>query len=116
MPILQRAVRGYLMGTFSTGYDVPYYCYQCGKPYPWTERKKAAAMELFAEVLDMENDQKEELKRDLDAISVDEPRTEVATLKIKRLIGKAGKEAAGMLREAVINIGSEVAVKLLKGG
>jgi len=73
-------------------------------------------MELFAEVLDMENDQKEELQRDLDAISIDEPRTEVAALKIKRLIGKAGKEAAGMLREAAIKIGSEVAVKLLKGG
>ncbi len=101
-------------GDIAPQYDVPHHCHQCGKPYPWTERKKAAALELFAEVLDMEaEEQREELRRDLDAISTDQPRTQAAALKLKRMLMKAGQGALGMVRDMVVDIGSEIAVKTM---
>jgi hypothetical protein len=116
-PSCEAPIQGYYWGgAVLTSYDVPKHCHQCGKPFPWTESKKAAALELFAEVLDLENEQQEELKRDLDAVAAATPRTEVAALKIKRLIAKAGKEGASMLRDTVVNIGTEIAVRIMTGG
>jgi hypothetical protein len=92
------------------------FCCECGKPYPWTERKKAAAIELFAELLGMEKEQQEELGLDLDAIATDQPRTQVATVKVMHWIAKAGKESVGMLRDLVVDIASEAAKKVILEG
>jgi hypothetical protein len=110
-PACNKPIRGYFWGSLSTGpYDVPHHCIQCGKPYPWTERRKAAALELFAELLHMGKEHQEELSRDLDAVAVDVPRTKPAALKIGTMIAKAGKESADMLRGVLVEIVSESAV------
>ena len=64
----------------------------------------------------MEAEQKEELKRDLDAVATDEPRTQVAALKIKRWIAKAGKESAGIFRDVLVDVASETAKKIIWSG
>jgi hypothetical protein len=113
-PSCNNSIRGLDWDGYSQEPDAPPHCEHCGKPFPWTERKKAAALELFAEVLDMEaEEQREELKRDLDAISTDQPRTQAAALKLKRMLTKAGKDALGMVRDMVVDIGSEIAVKTM---
>jgi hypothetical protein len=91
-------------------------CHQCGRPYPWTERRREAALELFIETLDIEEEQRGELKRNLEAISTENPRTQVAAVKVNRLIGKAGKEAAGMLRDVLLDLVSETAKKVIWPG
>jgi hypothetical protein len=88
-------------------------CCECGKPYPWAERRKAAALELFIETLEMEKEQQEQLKRDLTDISTDNPRTQVASFRVARWIGKAGKETAGALRDILVDIASETAKKVI---
>jgi hypothetical protein len=74
-------------------------------------------MELFAELLDMKDEeQREELRRDLDAVATEQPRTQVAALKIKRLIAKVGKETAGVARDVLVDIVSETAKKVIFEG
>ncbi len=107
-------IRGLFWGTYSASEPAPpNHCHQCGQPFPWTEAKQKAALELFAELLDLEQEQRDELARDLEAIAVDQPRTQVAALRLKRLIGKVGKEAAGMVRDIIVGIASDVAVKAI---
>jgi hypothetical protein len=114
-PSCNMPIRGdYWIKIVRSKYKIPHYCHQCGHAYPWTERKKAAALELFAEVLDIEaEEQREELRRNLDAISTDQPRTQAAALKLKRMLMKAGQGALGMVRDMVVDIGSEIAVKTM---
>jgi hypothetical protein len=108
---------GYCYDVPTFSYYVPRHCHQCGKPFPWTEQKQAAALELFAEVLDMKaEEQREELKRDLDAIATDQPRTKVAAMRLQRMLIKAGQGALGMVRDMVVDIGSEIAVKTMYPG
>jgi hypothetical protein len=72
---------------------------------------------MFAEILDMKAaEQQEELKRDLDAVASDQARTQVAALKIQRMLGKVGKEAAGMARDVLMDIISETAPKIVYPG
>lgn len=91
----QTAIRGFYWGGGGYRYEIPRHCHQCGKSFPWTERKKEAALELFIELLEMKKDEGDQLQRDLTDISTENPRTQVASIRIKRWIGKAGKEGAG---------------------
>jgi hypothetical protein len=110
----QAPIRGFCWGSGCLSYDVPKYCDRCGSPFPWTESKKAAALEFFAEELDMKaEEERAELKRDLDAVSAEQPRTQVSALKIKRLLGKIGKDAAGIARDVLTDILSETARKVI---
>ena len=61
----------------------------------------------------MEKEQREELSRDLDAIGSENPRTQVAAVKIGRMMSKAGKEAGGMLRDVLVDLASETAKKAI---
>ena len=55
-------IRGYYWGSMSAGYTVPQHCHQCGTPYPWTARRKEAALELFLMTLDLKKEQQEDLR------------------------------------------------------
>jgi hypothetical protein len=113
-PSCNAAIQGFFWGGGGFSYYVPKHCHQCGNPFPWTESKRAAALEFFAEELDMKaEEQREELKRDLDALAAEQPRTQVAALRIKRLLGKVGRDAAGMARDILKDIISETARKVI---
>src|SRR5579862_2867577 len=43
----------------SSNYPAPAFCYQCGGPYPWTERRLRAARELAEEAEGLDDDEKE---------------------------------------------------------
>jgi hypothetical protein len=109
-------IQGFYWGAATASYYVPKRCHQCGAPFSWTEAKKSAALELFAEELETEKEQKEELSRDLDASATDQPRTEVAALKVKRWIARAGKETAGIRRDLAVDLASETAKKIIRPG
>jgi hypothetical protein len=113
-PSCRTPILGYDHGS-SIGYPyhTPHHCHQCGKPYPWTERKQAAALELFIELLEVKKEEQEQLKRDLADITSDNPRTQVASVRIKRWLGKAKDEAIGALHDIVVDIASEVAKKAI---
>ncbi|WP_168221992.1 DUF2321 domain-containing protein [Aquisphaera giovannonii] len=89
------------------------HCEHCGKSYPWTERKKAAALELFAELLDLDNKQKEQLSQDLDAVASDVPRTKVAAVRIDTLLAKVKDQGADMLKGVLVEVMSESAKKMM---
>lgn len=90
--------------------NVPNFCSNCGKPYPWTERKIAAAKQLFEEFGDLDDKQKETIEEDINNITKDTPQTELSAMRIKRIWKKSGKIAYNVVME----LASKIAAEMLK--
>jgi len=90
---------------------LPSFCYECGKPYPWTEAKLKAAKELSDEIDNLSPEERELLKKSLDDIVRETPQTTLAVNRFKRLVTKAGKPAADAFRDILVDVSSEAIKK-----
>ena len=95
-------------------YEPPAFCYKCGKPFPWTEGRMNAAVELIQNEVSAED--AKTFKTSIDDIVRDTPRTQVGVGKFKKIIGKVGKETASAVRDILVDIASETAKKAIWGG
>ncbi len=95
-------------------YDVPFYCYSCGKPYPWTDEKIKAIKE-FSNEIDLDAEDKKIIDENVSSIVVDSPKTQVSAVRIKKVLTKLGGSFAEKLQDMIVDIASETAVKLIKG-
>ncbi len=86
------------------------YCHNCGKAYPWTEKKIQAAEEMIDLLEDVSDDEKSKLKSDIPDIMHDSPRSEVAGLRFKTVCGKL----TGMARDVFVNVVSDIASETIK--
>ena len=97
------------------GYIVPKFCYKCGRPFPWTKAKLDAVREFIEFEEKLTTKEKELLKNSLDDIIAENPKTEMAAIKLKHIMDKVGQEAAKALRDIIVDIASETAKKILLG-
>ncbi len=91
------------------------FCENCGKSYPWVLTKIEAAREL-ADEFDLSDDDKELLKKSIDEIVTETPKTEVGAIRFKKIMVKLGKESAEGFKKILIDIISETAKKILYQG
>jgi hypothetical protein len=113
------SIRGYLItpgvSRVRKEYNPPGYCYECGKAFPWTEERLNAAKEL-ADLLDeLSNEEQEQLKKSLDDLVKDGPRTIVAQTKFKRILSKTGPEIATGFKDILVDVVSESVKKAIWG-
>lgn len=97
------------------GMPVPKYCVNCGAPYPW----QASAIENLTEIVHESNLNSQDLEdfdRALPDVLRESPRTETASLKVKRILGKMGKPLYEVAIKVVSDIASETAKKILGFG
>ncbi|UTW51906.1 DUF2321 domain-containing protein [bacterium SCSIO 12827] len=117
-PSCQAKIRGdyHVPGVFGMGgYTPPNFCHECGTAFPWARAKIDAAKELADELDELSDDEKEKLKSTIDDLVVAGPKTEVAALRYKKLVGKVGMATASALRSILVDVASEAAKKLLFG-
>lgn len=91
---------------------IPKYCIECGAAYPW----QTAALENLNEIWresDLSQQDLDELTRTLPDVLRDTPRTESASLKMKRIMGKLGKPVYDIAIKVVTDVASETAKKTL---
>ncbi len=117
-PSCKASIRGIyhspgVIGFFN--YSRPAFCFKCGSPFPWTERKQLAAIELFIEETMNETD-RAEFRESVAQIARDTPQAQLASRRINRLLGKIGKETASAIRDILVDIASEAVKKLLMPG
>lgn len=115
-PNCNRPIRGHLWCNVISMSDinVPKCCLECGHAFPWTERKKRAAFELFAEEI---SDQ-EELKKiqdSLDSIAANAPDAQLAWYRIDKQIGKLPLPLQKIGKELTKALGTEVVVRSILG-
>ncbi len=90
-------------------YDRAAYCKNCGKPYPWTQSAIEAAAELITEEDQLDSAQQAKLIESLPDIVAETPKTQIATVRIKKALLSVGKFTADALRQFVIDFGCEFA-------
>ncbi|MCG0278217.1 MAG: DUF2321 domain-containing protein [Thermanaeromonas sp.] len=94
-------------------YTAPSFCYNCGKPYPWIEKKLMAAKELADEIDSLSEEEKEILKKSIDELVEGGPKIEVASVRFKKIVGRAGSQFAQAFKEILIDVLSEAAKKAI---
>lgn len=93
----------------------PAYCHACGAAYPWTQAMMDAAQELLA-LTALSDAEREQAAKDLHDASSDNPRTKVAAVRLKQVLGRVAPQFADGLRGLVVDIASEAAKKLIFPG
>lgn len=96
-------------------YKAPVFCAECGKPYPWTERKLKAAKELATELEDLSPEERKTLDKSIDEISRNSPQAAVGATRFKKLMLKVGSSASEILKDVITDVASETAKKVLLG-
>lgn len=95
--------------------SAPAHCHNCGDAYPWFAERLLAAKELAREMMWLNEDDRALLERSLDDIVRDTPRTGAAAMRVKRLLTKASVEIAKVFRDAVQDIATAEAHKVIWG-
>jgi hypothetical protein len=94
-------------------FHAPAFCAGCGTAYPWTESTLQAARDLTNELGGLNETEKEALSKSFDDLVRDTPQTQVAAIRLKRLLPKIGREGAAALRDLLVDIASETAKKMI---
>jgi hypothetical protein len=97
-------------------YKAPAFCHNCGKPFPWTERKIQAAKELAQEIENLSNDDKDILTQSIDDLVKDTPGAMLAATRFKKIVSKTSKPVVDAFRDILIEIISESTRKFIFGG
>lgn len=94
-------------------YVCPSYCYNCGKPYPWTERILNNATELISLADELDANTKELIKSAIPDLIIDTPSTPVAAAKYSKALSDAGDVLKNSLHNLLVDVLSESAKKIL---
>ncbi len=89
----------------------PKFCHSCGTPYSWTQATLDAARSLAMELESLSAEEREALAGSLDDLVRDTPRTNVAALRFKKLVGKVGREAAMAFKQLLADVVTEAVKK-----
>lgn len=93
--------------------EAPAFCHNCGKAYPWTENKMRAATALIEEAEGLSDSEKEALTKSLPDLVRDVPATEVAVLRFKKYLPKAGTAVYNAFKSVAVSIVTEEVKKKL---
>lgn len=96
---------------FISNYEKPLFCYNCGKPYPWTTEILEAAKELIELDTNLNQGDKKILNNDLNNIVLETPRTQAAITRFKAITKKALSTTTEGLKQILIDIVSETVKK-----
>ncbi|MDQ3837130.1 MAG: DUF2321 domain-containing protein [Thermoproteota archaeon] len=118
-PKCNTPIRGHLYSphiTLLDSIDAPRFCIACGNPFTWFETKVNAAKELAGMHKDLNDKERELLKKSFDDLIEDNAKSEVAAIKIKPiLLNKLKQGAQDTLYRFAIDVASETSKKILMG-
>lgn len=113
------SIRGdyHVEGVFGFGgeYAPPAYCHNCGRAFPWTERKVNAATDLVEISGKLSSEELAQFRADLSEMTKESPRLLVASTRFKQTMAKVGSAVAGGVRDIVVDVLSEAAKKAIWG-
>lgn len=97
------------------GYEPPAFCHNCGSAFPWTERKIASAVELVEVSACLPAEELEQFRADLTELTKGGSKTQVASLRFKKVMAKVGTSVASGVRDIIVDVLSEAAKKAIWG-
>ena len=112
-PNCDSPIRGGYLEACVLPYEAPKFCINCGEQFPWTRSKIEAANDLAKELSSIDDQDRNVLKNSINELTKDTASTQVAALKFKKVMAKAGNSAASMFRDILTDVLSETAKKIL---
>lgn len=94
-------------------YNKPFYCHDCGLPYPWTQKILNNAVELVALDDELDNTSKELIKNAIPELLIESSTTPVAIANYQKGMSPAGQILKDSMRQLLIGVVSETAKKFL---
>lgn len=92
----------------ASSFEMPSYCHNCGKAYPWTENKVQTAIEMFLELGDLDDIEKKTIEQDINNIARDIPQSELSALRIKKIWKRCGTIAYNVIMEFATKTSAEI--------
>lgn len=89
-------------------YTRPSYCKHCGKPYPWTSAALEATALILQEDAKLSESDRQNLEESLPALISETPKTQLATIRAKKVLISASKFTSDALRQFIIDFGCEL--------
>jgi hypothetical protein len=106
-PSCGAAIHGSPANSVVWSYDPPKYCHACGAPYPWTAAALEAGTELAQILEGLSAAERQSLVASFDDLTRDTPRTAVAVLRTKTLLGRLTREGATALRQVLVAVATD---------
>ena len=97
------------------GYRIPYYCHECGTPYPWTSRILDGVVEILSLDFELDDDIKNIILDAIPNLMADNPQTAIAAAKYNSYICNASEITRNCLRSLLSSVISEAAKRLIFG-
>lgn len=89
------------------------YCTNCGSAFPWTKSAIENAILLIQEEEELSEQLKTSVIQSLPDIVAETPKTNVAVVRMKKVLASAGKFTTEGLRQFILDFGCELAKKLI---
>ena len=96
-------------------YNLPAYCFACGKPYPWTQLHIEAITELINFDNQLSDDEKLYMSNNINTLTTDNPKTKVVATKFKFYLSEAANATGNAVKDILVDIISETAKKIIFG-
>lgn len=92
--------------------SAPAYCYNCGKPFPWTESAIKNAEMLIRES-ELDEAEVENMISSIPDLIVQTPGTNLAISRAKRMLKKVGETTIEAFKQFIVDVGCELAKRKL---
>lgn len=69
-------------------FPLPYYCHNCGEPYPWTQARLETADKIVDMLDELDDVQKKQLKETFPDLIVESPKTQLSALVAAKIMEK----------------------------
>ena len=96
-------------------FEAPKFCSTCGAPYPWTVTRLKAAHDHANKIKGISKEERKLLNLSIDELVRDTPQTNVAIVRLKKMMSKVGPEFYDVFKKVLIEIMSEAARKAIFG-
>ncbi len=110
----KKAIDGYYHSPGVCGYyeyNIPRFCHNCGKAFPWTSRGIEAANQLASDDGTLSVEEKEQFAKDIQEITRESPQAPASAGRLQKMIGKMTAETAAAVREIIVKVATEAVVK-----
>ncbi len=91
----------------------PAYCFNCGKPFPWTRSHIEAVHELLELDSSISSADRDTMRAVLPDLLAETPKTQVAVVKAKGIMGRMDEGVYGALKVIISGFASETVKKAL---
>jgi hypothetical protein len=101
------AIRGRYHGAMAVAaYQAPAFCQECGKPFPCTESRMEAAMDLAGQ-LGLDIPERVMLEESIDEIVRDTPKATAEAVRFRSIVDKAGPWALDAFKNILVSIAAD---------